>query len=69
MAKNKPDCYENNTITAILIINKVQAEEEYEDFTEELDGAFVNLNGKVEEDVKKLVTAKKLTTDEVENYI
>ena len=33
------------------------------------DGAFVTLNDKVKEDVKKLVTAKKLTSDEVENYI
>ena len=36
---------------------------------EEFDRAFVNLNNKVTEDEKKLVTAKKLTTDDVENYI
>lgn len=51
MAKQK-HCYENNTIIAILIINKVQAEEEYEDFMEEFDRAFVNLNNKVTEDEK-----------------
>ena len=36
---------------------------------EEFDRVFVNLNNKVTEDEKKLVTAKKLTTDDVENYI
>ena len=33
------DCYENNTITTTSIIDKVQAEVEYEDFTETFDGS------------------------------
>ena len=69
MATPKIDCYENNTITAIPIINIVQAEFKYEDFMEEFDGNVVSLNDKVREDAKKLFTAKKLTSDELQNYI
>ena len=36
---------------------------------EQFDRAFVKLNNRVTKDEKKLVTAKKLTTDDVENYI
>ena len=36
---------------------------------EQFERAVVTLNDKVSEDIKKLVTAKKLTSDEVENYI
>ena len=69
--ETKTDCYVNNTISAVSIINKVQAEVRYENFKEEpdADGAMVPLNIKVKEDVKKLVPAKKLTSDEVENYM
>lgn len=56
----KTDCYESNNITAISIINNVQAEIKNEDFVEEFDGVVVNLNDKVIEDAKKLVTTNKL---------
>ena len=69
MAKQKQTPMKTTPITAIPIINKVQAEVKHEDFIEVFAGVFVTLNDKVKEDVKKLVTAKKLTSDEVENYI
>ena len=38
------DHYENNTTTAIPIIDAVQVEVEYEDFMDEFDEAVLTLN-------------------------
>ena len=65
----KSDNYENDKITAIPVINKVQAELEYNDFIEDFDAAVTTLNDKMKEDVKVLVNAKKLTSDQIDNYI
>ena len=65
----KSDNYENDKIMAIPVINKVQAELEYNDFIEDFDAAITTLNDKMKEDVKVLITAKKLTSDQIDNYI
>ena len=65
----KMDHYKNNTTTAIPIIGAVQAEVEYEDFMEEFDEAVLNLNYNLKANVKQLVAAKKLKSEEVKNYI
>ena len=63
----KSDNYENDKITAIPVINKGQAELEYNNFIK--DAAITTLNDKMKEDVKVLVNAKKLTSDQIDNYI
>ena len=67
--QTKTGYHENNTITAIPILNEVQAEVKYKDFMEEFDRDAVILIDKVKEDVKMLVTAKILTSHKVENCI
>ena len=51
------------------MINKVQAELEYNDFIEDFDAAVTTLNDKMKEDVKVLVNAKKLTSGQIDNSI
>ena len=65
----KSDNYENDKVMAIPVINKVQAELEHNDFIEDFDAAVATLNDKMKEDVKVLVNAKKLTSDQIDNYI
>ena len=63
----KSDNYENDKITAIPVINKVQAEHEYNDFIKDLDVAVTTINDKMKEDVKVFDNAKKLTSDQIDN--
>ena len=52
------DQSENNTITAIPIIDAVQAEVESEDFMEEFDGAVLTINDNLKANAKQLVVIK-----------
>ena len=67
--ESKSDNYENDKITAIPVINKVQAELEYNDLIKDFDTAVTTLNNKMKEDEKVLLNAKKLTSDQIDNYI
>ena len=63
------DHYKNNTTTAISITDAVQTEVEYEDFMEEFDGVILTLNNNLNVNVMQLVSAKKLKSEEIKNYI
>ena len=41
----------------------------YENFIEEFDGAVLNLNDNLKANIKQLLAAKKLKSEEIENYI
>ena len=56
-------------MTGIPIINSVQAAIEYDDFMEEFDSAVTTLNENLKKNVKQLVTAKQIKSEEVESYI
>ena len=63
------DHYKNNTTTAISITDAIQTEVEYEDFMEEFDGVILTLNNNLNVNVMQLVSAKKLKSEEIKNYI
>lgn len=63
------DHHKNNTTTAISITDAVQTEVEYEDFMEEFDGVILTLNNNLNVNVMQLVSAKKLKSEEIKNYI
>ena len=65
----KTDRFENDTVTEIPIINSVQATIECDDFMEEFDSAVATLNENLKKNVKQLVTAKLIKSEEVESYI
>lgn len=56
--QTKMDHSENNTITAIPIIDAVQAEVESDDLMEEFDGAVLTLNDNLKVNAKQLVVIK-----------
>ena len=65
----KTDRFKNDTVTGIPIINTVQATIEYDDFMEEFDSAVAAVNENLKKNVKQLVTAKQIKSEEVESYI
>ena len=56
--QTKLDHSENSTLTALTIIDAVQAEVESEDFMEEFDGAVLTINDNLKANAKQLVVIK-----------